>query len=190
VTDRADWQERHALRPVRTAPSAFVQRHVAHLAPRVCGARALDVACGSGRHTLLLLEHGFRAVAFDHAAAACQRLAAEDERVRSVVADAGALPFRPATFALIVQTRFLDRLIVPDLLRLLEPGGVLLIETFLVAQHEITGHPRREFCLEPGELERLCRGAGCAVHVLECCEGVVGADRQATHLAAIALCKV
>ncbi len=152
------------------------------------GGRALDVACGSGRHAILLAEHGFRTVAFDHAVAACRRLADDDARVCCVVADAARLPFRDTSFAMIVQTRFLDRAIVPDLLRLLVRGGLLVVETFLVAQHEATGHPRREFCLEPGELEALCRGAD--VEVVEQREGLTREGHDAVHLAAIAVCKV
>jgi tellurite methyltransferase len=190
VSNRADWQERHRAHPARSAPSAFVARHAAASSHHAPGDRALDVACGSGRHATLLDGLGFRTVAFDHASTACHRVAQENPRVRAVVADASALPFRAATFALIVQTRFLDRAILPDLFRVLRPGGVVLIETFLVAQHDATGHPRREFCLEPGELEALCRGAAAAIEVLECSEGRVGSGGDAAHLAAIAVCKV
>ena len=115
-------------------------------------------------------------------------LADDDARVCCVVADAARLPFRDTSFAMIVQTRFLDRAIVPDLLRLLVRGGLLVVETFLVAQHEATGHPRREFCLEPGELEALCRGAD--VEVVEQREGLTREGHDAVHLAAIAVCKV
>lgn len=190
VSDRARWEVRHGERPERDAPSPFVERHVAELARRSRGGRALDVACGSGRHAILLAEHGFRTVAFDLAQSACKRLLHDAPNVRTVVADAGSLPFRATTFALIVQTRFLDRALLPHLIRLLAPGGVLLIETFLVAQHEATGHPRREFCLEPGELEILCRGAGIAIEVVDRREGPERPGTDATHLAAIAVCKV
>lgn len=190
MSDRIDWQERHRARPARSAPSAFVARHAEDLARRSPGNTALDVACGSGRHAALLAELGFRTVAFDHASEACRRVALESPRVAVVVADASALPFRDATFGLIVQTRFLDRAILPALFRVLRPGGVLLIETFLVAQHETTGHPRREFCLEPGELERLCRAAPYRIEVLDCHEGLGGDGTAAAHLAAIAVCKV
>ena len=190
MSDRARWEDRHRARPERAAPSPFVARHVAALALRSPGGRALDVACGSGRHAILLAEHGFRTVAFDHASSACARLAHDAPRVRTVVADASRLPFRATTFALIVQTRFLDRALLPQLIRLLVPGGVLLVETFLVEQHETTGHPRREFCLAPGELEMLCRSAGIPIEVVDRREGREGTGSDAAHLAAIAVCKV
>jgi SAM-dependent methyltransferase len=190
LSDRERWQERHRARPERSAPSPFVVQHAARIARQSPGARALDVACGSGRHALLLAQHGFRTSALDHAFAACRRLAIDAPDVTTVAGDAAALPFRATTFALIVQTRFLDRAIVPDLFSLLVRGGLLVIETFLVAQHEATGHPRREFCLAPGELEILCRSAGVAIEVVDAHEGPVGDAGERTHLAAIAVCKV
>ncbi|MBY0277157.1 methyltransferase domain-containing protein [Candidatus Binatia bacterium] len=190
MSDRAQWHERHRARPERSAPSPFVARHAARVARRLPGAPALDLACGSGRHSILLAEHGFRTVALDYAASACRRVAEDDGRILAVVADAAALPFRATTFALIVQTRFLDRAIIPELLRLLVRGGELLIETFLVAQYEATGHPRRSFCLEPGELARLCGATAVAVEIVEMHEGLVGHGDDAAHLAAIAVRKV
>lgn len=190
MSDRASWEARHRTGGAAAAPSAFVAAQVAALAPPAAGACALDLACGGGRHARLLADAGYRTIALDHARAACRQVAALDPRVQPLVADAAALPLAPSTFALIVQTRFLDRAIVPDLLHLLAPGGVLLIETFLVAQHDATGHPRREFCLAPGELVELCTGGASAVRVRAHHEGPVGTGASRAHLAAIAVCKV
>lgn len=190
MSDRATWERRHRARPERAPASAFVAAHVENVARRARGAWAVDVACGSGRHTALLLQHGFRAVALDRSHEACRRVAEEQPNAHAVVADASALPLRAGTFALVVQTLFLDRAIVGDLLRLLARGGVLLAETFLVAQHEATGHPRREFCLEPDELAALCRDGGVDVQILDAREGPVPTASGTAHLAAIAVCKV
>ncbi len=187
MSDRDLWQARHAARPARGAPSPFVEEHVARLAVRARGARALDVACGAGRHTALLVAHGFRTVALDAASEACRRVAREIPGARPVVADAAALPFHLSTFAVIVKTLFLDRPVVPRLLELLVPGGVLLVETFLRAQHEATGHPRLEFCLAPGELERLCTATSVPVRVLALREGCTERGGEPVHLASIAV---
>jgi len=109
--------------------------------------------------------------------------------VHAVAADALALPFRTTSFAVIVQTLFLERAIFPALFSLLAPGGVLVAETFLLAQHEATGHPRREFCLAPGELVRLCTDGG-ATRVLDAHEGPVPTAGGISWLASIAACKV
>jgi SAM-dependent methyltransferase len=189
MSSRAEWERRHAARPGRAAASEFVARHVARLAAAFPGAPALDVACGAGRHTALLVTHGFRTLALDHSLAACRRVLAEIAGAAAVAGDALALPLAQGRFAIVVQTSFLERSIVSDLLSLLAPGGVLLAETFLVAQHEATGHPRREFCLEPGELAALCSASGVPVTVLDGREGPVVTPAGTQHLAAIAVRK-
>jgi SAM-dependent methyltransferase len=190
MSDRRAWDERHRARPERAAPSPFVAAHVAAVARRHPGAWALDVACGSGRHAALLAEHGLRTIAIDHAASACRRVALENPGVAALIGDASALPLRDASFAVIVQTLFLERAILGDLLRLLARGGLLLAETFLVAQHEATGHPRRAFCLEPGELAALCLAAASGVEIVAAREGFVPTAGGGAHLASIAVCKV
>jgi SAM-dependent methyltransferase len=190
VSDRDRWQQRHAGRPPRAAPSAFVQAQVTQLERDGRRGRALDLACGAGRHAALLAESGFETIAVDHASQACRRVAGDAPQVRAVVADAGRLPFRAATFDVIVQTLFLDRSLFPALLALLTRGGLLLAETFLLAQHEQTGHPRREFCLAPGELHALVTRTGEAVRVVAEREGPVASGESILHLASIAVCKV
>lgn len=190
MSDRERWQARHRALPPRSAASPFLVTHVTHRARSGPRGRALDVACGAGRHTALLAGLGYAAVAVDHASAACRRLAGEVPAAAAVVADAAALPFRAASFEVIVQTHFLERTIFPDLVRLLAPGGLLVVETFLVAQHEATGHPRLDFCLAPGELRALVTGAGADVRVLDEREGPVPAGDGVAHLASIAACKV
>jgi SAM-dependent methyltransferase len=189
IADRERWQERHRAPAERAAPSPFVVAHVARCAAGRPGRRALDLACGAGRHTALLARYGFRTVALDQASQAVVRLPAEIPGVCCVVADARSLPLRATSFTLIVQTLFLERSALAATLELLEPGGVLVVETFLVAQHDATGHPRREFCLHPGELVQLCTAGG-AARVLETREGAVERSGKIVHLASLAACKV
>jgi len=63
------------------------------------------------------------------------------------------------TFDLILVCYYLQRDLVPQIMRALKPGGVLLYETFLVDNHERFNHPRRrEFCLTHNELLPLFAG--------------------------------
>lgn len=190
MSGREEWERRHRARPERGAPSEFVARHVARLAHTSAGGAALDVACGAGRHSALLVEHGFRTFALDRSVAACKRVAAEIPGVVAVVGDALALPFADTRFAVIVVTSFLERAIFPRLLDLLAPGGLLLAETFLVAQHDATGHPRREWCLAPGELVKLCTTSGRRVAVVDAREGPVATPGGTQHLASVAVASV
>lgn len=132
--------------------------------------RALDVACGSGRHALLLAAAGLEVHAIDRDAAAIEALRAAAGQLglalRAEVRDieaAGSLPgagpaapLGPAgTYDLIVVVHYLHRRLFPALVRALAPGGLLLYETFTVDQ-AARGHPRNPaFLLEHGELPRL-----------------------------------
>ena len=146
----------------------------------------MDLACGSGRHSALLAEAGFRAVAVDFSLKAVTSVRRRTPKVAGVVADARSLPFPPASFDLIVVTLFLLREIFPTLLRLLRRDGVLLAETFLRAEYECTGHPRPEFCLEPGELRRLCTPEGVDVNLIEYIESDHEAAKKQPALASAA----
>ena len=67
--------------------------------------------------------------------------------VRFVQADALRLPFR-GPFDTIVVTRFLERSIAGELVRLLAPGGTLFCEQSMEGIAEA-------YCVKPGELARL-----------------------------------
>ena len=143
---------------VNTAPSAWLVTH-AHLLPT--SGRALDVACGSGRHAIWLAERGLRTYAVDRDPDAIQVLSAEAAR-RALPLDArvldlerGSVAFDPPDFDLIVVVHYLHRPLFPALLDALRPGGVLVYETFTRAQ-AARGRPTNPaFLLEPGELLRL-----------------------------------
>ena len=66
------------------------------------------------------------------------------------------IPVKPASCGAILVFRFLFRPLAPAISAALAPGGLLLYETFTVAQRALGSGPRRaEFLLEPGELPAL-----------------------------------
>ena len=120
------------------------------------------MACGKGRHALLLAAAGFAVTAVDRDEDALDRLRAQavrlelDVRVEAIDLEAPGVVLDAARFDLVVVTRYLHRPLVPQLVEALAPGGMLVYETFLVGQAE-RGHPRNPaFLLEPGELARWC----------------------------------
>lgn len=145
-------------------PARFLQETL----PRLPQGTALDVASGSGRHTLFLATHGYRvdAVDKDVQALATLKANAHDRHLRQVSVrqidmETGDVPpdFDDGRYDLIVVFFYLYRPLFPALLRALKPGGVLLYETFLLDNHLQRGHPRRrEFCLAPNELLHLTAG--------------------------------
>lgn len=123
--------------------------------------RALDVACGTGRHALLLAESGFETWGVDVSGEAISRARAEAARRglalhllrRDVVAE--GLP--AGTYDVVVCTFFLERSLFAGLAAAVAPGGRLLFETYTRAHADRTGFPHR-YCLETGELARAFPG--------------------------------
>ena len=160
----AGWRGARAFDPgAVTGPSMWLVDNV-DLLP--ASGRVLDVACGTGRHALMLAAAGFAVTAVDRDVAALERLRGHalrlelDVRVEAMDLEASVVSLGQAAFDLIVVTRYLHRPLFPCLVEALAPGGALVYETFLVGQGE-RGHPRNPaFLLEPGELLRM-------VHPLE-----------------------
>lgn len=117
----------------------------------------LDLAAGRGRHALPLAGAGHRVVALDIAESAL-RVArrAAGGGLDAVVADARALPLRDCAVDAVLCVRFLDRALLSQMHRLLRSGGVLLVETFTVAQRALGRGPRDDaHLLRSGELPGL-----------------------------------
>lgn len=123
--------------------------------------RALDVACGRGRHALLLASTGLHVTALDRDGAALAQLQTHADRLglpvttRLVDLETGTPDLGDDGYDLVVVTRYLHRPLMPHLLLSLAPRGVLIYETFL-AQQAAVGHPKNpDFLLTPGELRTL-----------------------------------
>lgn len=136
-------------------PSPAIARW-AELVP--AGGSVLDVAAGSGRHSILFAERGHPVLAIDRDVAALRALG--DDRIELLAADLEARPWPipGRRFAAVVVSNYLWRPLLPALVASVGPGGVLLYETF-AAGNERYGRPRNpDFLLRPGELLEAVRG--------------------------------
>lgn len=152
---RSDWETHHRTGSAPGAPEPWVVEML-DLLPR---GLAVDVASGTGRHSLLLARAGFRVVAIDYAEAALRTLQsiarAEKLPVWPLAADHSIFPLPRGRFDTILNVNFLDRALVPRLIDALRPGGALLFDTFLIDQAAI-GHPRNpDFMLQHYELREM-----------------------------------
>ncbi len=144
----------------------------------------LDVACGAGRHALLLSAAGFQVRAIDRDAGRIERLQYVAGRLglplEAAVVDleSADLDLGRDDYSAILTFNYLQRSLFPSLRRALRPGGVLLYETFTVAQ-AARGHPTNpDFLLQPGELPRLVE----PLEVIRSREG----EADGRHAAAVA----
>ena len=152
----------HRAKQADASPSRFVAQQLHRLAK----GRALDVACGSGRHTLYLASHGFDVEAIDRDAEQLAKLtaAAKQRHLSQVTVKQVDLErttderpeFPPNAYDTIVVCFYLHRPLFPWLIDALKPNGVLVYETFTIENYVRHRHPRRwEFCLAQNELLRL-----------------------------------
>jgi len=125
--------------------------------------RVLDLACGEGRHAIAAAALGAEVVAVDvdaaRIAAAKARAEAERVRVEWCVLDLAAGPWPNwGRFDAVLVFNYLDRGRMPEVVDLVAPHGVLIMETFLELQAELEWGPQDPaHLLRDGELARLVR---------------------------------
>jgi rhodanese-related sulfurtransferase len=141
-------------------PSSWLIEN-ADLLPR--GGKVLDVACGRGRHALLLASAGFDVHAIDRDPDAIAFLRSTADRLSlrleaSVMdLETDPLPELASEFDVVMVFNYLHRALMPVLRDAVKPGGRMLYETFTTAQAE-RGHPRNpDFLLAEGELTALLK---------------------------------
>jgi tellurite methyltransferase len=119
--------------------------------------RALDLACGAGRHSLFLAGRGLRVVAVDRSLAALEE-GRELARLRGlrvdwVRADLENFPLPTEAFDFIVCFYYRDPALYTRLRAALRPGGLIVYETYTREQVCFSSGPRNPaHLLEPGEL--------------------------------------
>ena len=142
-------------------PSRFLVDNV-ELLPTT--GRALDVAAGEGRNSVYLARHGLEVDAVDISEvglAKARQLADEaGVSINTIVADLVDYTIIPEQYDVVVVINYLQRDLIDDIKKALKPGGLVIYETYTVAQLEIPGAHlmRREYLLEPGELRAMFEG--------------------------------
>ena len=159
----AKWNARYAGRAPGdlSEPSPPLPDAVAGVSP----GRALDLACGTGRHTIWLASRGWRVDAVDGSEVAVSLLRANAvqtgcaERIETHVADLEANPpeftIEPAAYDLIVDCYFLHRPLFAKIRAGVRPGGLFVAALHLPAPAGPRGHG---YVLRPGELKRVVKG--------------------------------
>jgi len=152
-----------------TPPSSWIARH-AHLIPKP--GPVLDLAAGSGRHTRYFKGLGYAVTAVDRDVSRLGDLAG-DAQIDVIAADLeGGAPWPLGTrrFAGIVVTNYLHRPLFPRIAAALQPGGVLLYETFGIGNEKFGKPSNPDFLLVPGELLGFAEAEGLVVRAYHCGE--------------------
>jgi SAM-dependent methyltransferase len=168
----AEWDARHRSAAGNGAakPASIVRE----LLPLLPNGPALDLACGAGRHSLLLAEASHPVTAVDGSSVALEILAERaraqnfqvhrsiksqieaenrNRHIRLVQADLERAVLPTSSFALILCIHYLQRSLHPQIECALAPGGMVVYETYTLPQLEFMRGPRNPaFLLETGEL--------------------------------------
>ncbi|HTS88525.1 MAG TPA: class I SAM-dependent methyltransferase [Gemmatimonadales bacterium] len=124
------------------------------------GVTVLDLACGEGRHAVRAAQWGASVTAVDSDESKVESGRESASRLGvdvdfRVVDLAGPWPAF-GTFDVVLVFNYLDRSRMEDIKRVVTPGGILLMETYLEWQRALGWGPTRdEHLLAPGELARL-----------------------------------
>ena len=148
------WNNRYREKPAPTEPS-HILTEFSYCIP--AAGRALDLACGGGRNTVFLAQHGLRTLGVDLSRAALEqgRELARQKKVTVdwVQADLKNFSLPSATFHVIVCAYFRDPKLCALIRDSLRPDGVLFYETFSREQLRFEAGPKNpEHLLEPAEL--------------------------------------
>jgi len=135
----------------------------------------LDLACGTGRNGLKLARRGIPVVFADRSSTALaeieQQLSKSKLPGRVWLVDleqANINPFDGQFFSAVVCFRYLHRPLFPHLLNAVEPGGLVIYETFTTGNRRFGRPNNPDFLLEPGELKTWFQNW----EIIHCYEGI------------------
>jgi tellurite methyltransferase len=154
----AKWDERY-LRGEHTTqePSPLLRNAIKSLPP----GRALDVACGAGRHAIFLADHGWQVTAVDASRAGIEILqqrateAGVTVDARCADLESGEFHIEPETYDLICVFYYLQRDLFPPIRAGVKPGGSVVAAIHLNDGKQDAKPANPAFLLESGELKQL-----------------------------------
>ena len=128
---------------------------------------ALDLACGSGRHAVLLASLGHQTLAVDLDTSSLESLANDSIQTQRLDLEGAVWPLLGQQFSGIVVTNYLYRPFLDELPKMLAEGGVLIYETFADGNAEFGKPSNPNFLLKTGELLSLAQRSGLKVIAYE-----------------------
>ena len=156
-----DWDKRYqAGEHVNDEPHPLITRFAAQLQP----GRALDVACGPGRHAIWLAQRGWQVVAVDSSHTAIEmvhkRCSEKGVSVEAVTADLERHEFviESEAYDLIVVCNYLQRDLFPAIRRGTRIGGVVIAVIALVDEDPKVKPMNPAYLLNAGELQAAFEG--------------------------------
>lgn len=161
-TDRLKWNQRFSSEEsyLGDRPSPFLVKEIELIKGLVPGTTALDMACGEGRNSIFLALQGFRVTALDISDVGIAKGKKRAEEIgvpidfRQVDLDGYRITEK---FDLIINFNFLLRALIPEEVKALTPGGLLVFDTILESPQLLASH-NPAYLLRHKELGRIFKG--------------------------------
>ena len=122
----------------------------------------LDLACGTGQNGLMLARKGIPVVFADRSATALdvvKQCLVEDAlpgRIWQVdLEQPNTSPLAGQNYSAIIGFRYLHRPLFPAIKNAVEPGGLVVYETFTIENRRFGRPSNTNFLLQPGELKTI-----------------------------------
>ena len=144
--------------------SPWVRRFAAAI-PK--GGVALDLACGAGRHAVLLASQGHSVLAVDRNISALGPVKNALIQTQELDLEGAVWPLLGKHFSAIVVTNYLYRPFLDELPKMLCEDGALIYETFAEGNAQFGKPSNPDFLLKPGELLALAERSGLKVIAYE-----------------------
>ena len=166
LQDREFWNRKYREAPdLWNEPDSFLLHAFSqYIQPQFPdGGIALDFAGGAGRNAIWLAQQGWKVTLIDISATgvdqARKKAGPLTSQVQFVVDDLTRFMAPQTCFDLVMTFFYLDRQVLPEIIKAIRPGGLLLYKTLTLEQLKLEGGPKDPaHLLASGELLQLAKG--------------------------------
>lgn len=149
--DADRWNLRYQQERYRTFedPRPFLVDHDSLLPQK---GLALDIAMGLGGNSAFLIQRGLRVIGIDISYTAIRKAKTRLPELMAFIADLTEYPLPPLHFDVILNFFYLQRDLWPEYMRILKPGGLLILQTLTQEMLQEQTDIDPGYLLAPGEL--------------------------------------
>lgn len=151
--DKIKWNKKYQDKPEllkKRKPSS----KLVEIIDQIKGDKALEIACGTGRNSIFLAQKGFTVDALDISEVALEVLDKKGfANIQTKIVDLEEYTPTQNSYDLIVKTNYLERKLIPSLLKALKEDGIILIETYMDHPDNQKQRSNPDFLLKKDELK-------------------------------------
>ena len=150
--DAIKWNKRYENNPIPNIPIDLIINY----SKDAQKGKALDIACGMGRHSKYLASLGFEVDAFDISSLAIESLQ-DIPNIYPKVVDFDSYRLEENHYELIICTFFLKRELFSQIVQALKSNGLFIYETFVYHPDNQQTPSNQSYLLRSGELQDIFR---------------------------------